>query len=111
MTGVRKLKTNWEFRRVYKQGKAIVCKSFVMYLFKTRGAGVRFGITAGKKIGCAVKRNRAKRVLFAAFSQCLPHITGNYNVVLVARHKILSQKSTQVFEMMREKLTENGIYE
>ena len=111
MTSDNRLKLNWEFRRAFTKGKEIVTPSFVVYVVKNSGKGVRLGIKAGTKLGCAVKRNRAKRVLIAAFSQCLPHINGNFDVVFVARHKILTQKSTQVANLMSAKLTEIGIYE
>ena len=71
----------------------------------------RFGLSVGKRVGGAVQRNRAKRVLTAAFMQCLPHISRNCDVVLVARHRILSQKSTQVYNALQNILLQNGIYE
>ncbi len=111
MTSNDRLKLNWEFRRAYTKGKSVVTPAFVIYVVKNSGHGVRLGIKAGTKLGCAVKRNRAKRVLTAAFSQCLPNIRGSYDIVLVARHKILSQKSTQVQSLLGAKLTEIGIYE
>ncbi len=111
MSAVIKLKQNWEFRRAFTRGKATVTPSFVVYVVKTGGTGVRLGISAGKKLGCAVQRNRAKRVLTAAFMQCLPHISRNCDVVLVARHRILSQKSTQVYNALQNILMQNGIYE
>lgn len=111
MTSQNRLKLNWEFRHAYTKGKSVVTPAFVVYVVKNSGKGVRLGVKAGTKLGCAVKRNRAKRVLTAAFSQCLPNIRGSYDIVLVARHKILSQKSTQVQSLLVAKLTEIGIYE
>ncbi len=111
MTSNDRLKLNFEFRRAFTKGKAIVTPCFVVYVIKNSGKGIRLGLKAGAKLGCAVKRNRAKRVLNAAFSQCLPHMKGNFDVVLVARHKILTQKSTQVASLLGAKLTEIGIYE
>ena len=111
MSALTKLKENWEFRRAFTRGKATVTPDFVVYIVKTGGNGVRLGISAGKKLGCAVKRNRAKRVLTAAFMQCLPHIGGNFDFVLVARHRIMSKKSTQIKENLEKILKQNGIYE
>ena len=111
MTSNDRLKLNWEFRRAYTKGKSVVTPAFVVYVVKNSGKGIRLGIKACTKLGCAVKRNRAKRVLAAAFSQCLPNLRGSYDIVLVARHKILSQKSTQVACLLGAKFTEIGIYE
>ncbi|NNG03902.1 MAG: ribonuclease P protein component [Inquilinus sp.] len=50
-------------------------------------ATIRYGITASRKVGNAVARNRAKRRLRAAASEILP-VAGplGYDVVLIARH-------------------------
>ena len=69
-----KLKQNWEFRRLYTRGKCISAPAFVLYYAKGKAGRVRLGITAGKKIGTAVSRNRAKRVITAAFDSILPDI-------------------------------------
>lgn len=47
---------------------------------------VRFGLTASKKVGNAVKRNRARRRLRAAATQLFAsHAAAGYDFVLVAR--------------------------
>ncbi len=88
-----KIKESYEFRRAYKKGKALVCPFMVVYCFKNRYNKTRLGITAGKKIGNAVKRNRAKRVITAAVRECLPQIISGYDFIIVARQRILSVKS------------------
>lgn len=53
----------------------------------------RIGIAAGKSIGGAVQRNRAKRMLRAG-TQALPvNITANMDIVFLARRPILNAKS------------------
>ena len=104
-----KLKQNWEFRRLYARGKCVATSAFVLYYLKGKSGKVRLGITAGKKIGCAVKRNRAKRVITAAFDGCLPKIKTGYDFCIVARGKILSLNSTKVAGLLLEKLSENGL--
>lgn len=50
------------------------------------GVAVRFGLTASKKVGNAVRRNRARRRLRAAATALLSrHCVAGYDVVLVAR--------------------------
>ena len=91
-----KLKENREFRRAYNRGKVFVTPFAVIYVTKNRTGDVRLGITAGKKIGKAVKRNRAKRVITAAFSSVLPDIQNGFDFVIVARTRILNVKSTEL---------------
>lgn len=93
---ITKVKENYLFRRAYKKAPSYVCPYAVVYILKNRGAGVRLGITAGKKLGKAVKRNRAKRVITAAFAECFPKISGNFDFIIVARSRILTAKSTTV---------------
>ena len=88
-----KLKENREFRRAYNRGKVFVTPHAVVYITKNRTGDVRLGITAGKKIGKAVKRNRAKRVITAAVRECLPQIISGCDFIIVARQRILSVKS------------------
>lgn len=109
MNGIIKLKENYSFRRAYKKGKALVSPYFVIYAVKTR-RGVRLGITAGKKLGCAVKRNRAKRVITAAFRVCLPNIPSGYDFVIVARTRILDVKSTAAAATIKSLLRSAGIW-
>ena len=106
-----KLKQNWEFRRVYSKGKCEAAPAFILYFIKGKHGRVRLGVTAGKKIGTAVKRNRAKRVITAAFDQCLPQIKKGFDFVIVARGRILSLKSTAVAQILFEHLSENGLIE
>ncbi len=104
MKGFEKLKQNWEFHRAYHRGSSFVTPAFVIYVCKGKKNFVRLGITAGKKLGCAVKRNRAKRVITAAFSQCLPNIPCGYDFVIVARTRILTYKSCAVAAFIKKQL-------
>lgn len=102
MNSIEKIKENRDFRRIYARGKSVVCPYVVIYYMKNRYNNNRFGITAGKKIGGAVSRNRAKRVITAAFKECLPDILLGYDFIIVARTRILSVKSTVVANAMHK---------
>jgi ribonuclease P protein component len=103
-----KLKNNYDFRRVYKKGKSYVCPFFVIYINPNRNNNVRLGITVGKKIGNAVNRNRAKRVITAAFRSAYSQIAAGNDFVIVARTRILNVKSTKVEELLLKLLKEHG---
>lgn len=102
-----KIKENRDFRRIYNRGKSAVAKEFVLYACSGKPGKVRLGITATKKIGCAVNRNRAKRVITAAFRECAADISQG-DFVIVARSGILRVKSTRVAQIMKKQLTEFG---
>ena len=87
MSKIITLKENRDFRRLYKQSASYVSPALVVYLKETRAGFSRLGITAGKKIGSAVLRNRAKRVIREAYREFLPKFNRNVDMVIVARRK------------------------
>lgn len=103
---------NNRFRQIYNKGKCVVDPLLVVYTMKNRGQGIRVGISVSKKIGGAVERNRAKRVIRAGFVEVLKSSDyQNLDFVLVARVKTVSAKSTQIEKALRyrlKKLAENG---
>lgn len=101
---LKKLKLNKEFRRAYARGKSFVSAGFVTYAFVTRGSDVRFGITVSKKLGGAVMRNRAKRLITAAFRECIPHINCGCDIVFVARNAIFRMKSYDIAKELKKQL-------
>jgi ribonuclease P protein component len=50
---------------------------------------VRVGVAAGRSLGNAVNRNRAKRRLRAAIQPDLPNIRAGHDLILIARQPIL----------------------
>ena len=103
------LKENKDFRRLYYQGKSQASYCLVTYVAKSRRKGVRYGITTSKKIGCAVERNRAKRVIRSAFSQLEDSLNGNYDIVFIARTKTSKVKMQQVLEQMEKQFKALGV--
>jgi len=81
-----------------------------MYVAKGRQGKIRIGITAGKKIGCAAYRNRAKRVIRAAFSDVFGNIKKGYDFVIVARTNILDVKSYTVASHLEKQLKASGVW-
>ena len=103
-----KLKLNKDFRRIYGRGGSFVNPAFVTYALKNRSGNIRIGITVSKKIGCAVERNRAKRVITAAFAKCAPFVKPGYDFVFVARTRILCKKSGEIAADMLNNLRDVG---
>ena len=71
----RSLAKQWEFKAVYERGAKIVGQLLVVYLLAAEDDA--FGVVASRKIGNAVHRNRAKRLLREARRQgCLGNRDG-----------------------------------
>ena len=103
------LKTNSDFRRAYMLGKSYTNPALVTYVIKNRAGLCRIGITASKKIGNAVQRNRARRVIREAFRMIDTPLKGNYDIVFVSRTKTVFKKSTDVYEVMVSQLKQAGL--
>jgi ribonuclease P protein component len=78
-----------------------------MVLFVAPGSG-EFALVAGKKIGGAVQRNRARRVLRAAIREVAPRGVEGHDVVLVAREAIRGARTQDLISEMTELLRRGG---
>ena len=103
------LTRNNEFSRVYARGRSFVHAYAVVYVCKNRCKHTRVGLTASKKVGNAVARNRARRVLRAALCQVLPADVGGVDIVVVARGVTPRLKSTKLVPVLRKLLTDAGL--
>lgn len=105
----RTLTRNKEFTRAYARGKSFVHPHVVLYVNKNRTGHTRVGITVTKKIGNAVRRNRARRVIRAALQQVLPAEVGSVDLVFVARGLTPKLKSTQLEKSIGRLLHDAGV--
>ena len=91
---------NTDFQRAYRRGKALVHPQLVLYVRKNNHGKTRVGFTCSKKVGNAVKRNRARRVMKQGLSMAVPEGIGSYDLVLVARAKTPFLKSHQLAQTL-----------
>ncbi len=63
--------------------------------------GLRVAVAAGRAVGGAVQRNRAKRVLRAAIRPLTGQIKPDVDILLLARPGIRPAKSTEVQEALQ----------
>lgn len=87
------LKNNKDFLTLYKKGRSIVSRTVVIYFRKNGLPYNRFGITAGKKVGNAVMRNRAKRIIRQAYRENEILFPLGLDIVFVARKSAAEVKS------------------
>ena len=60
----------------------------------------RFGFVAGKGVGSAVDRNRAKRLLRAAAQACQPAVAPSWDLLLIARKPLAAAEQQQVQKVL-----------
>ena len=103
------LTENYEFKRVYTRGKSAVRTTLVAYCMRKSGPAPRIGITASKKIGNAVKRNRARRLLRESARMLYPQIKPGFDLVLVSRGKTPFVNCNIVMTELASALEELGV--
>ena len=94
------LNQNADFQRLYRCGAFYSLGSALIYVRPNGLPCNRLGITAGKKIGNAVRRNRAKRIIRAAYAAAEPQLPIGIDIVVVARSTLPEQSAnilTEVF--------------
>lgn len=89
------LRKNKEFGFVFRRGKKQVGRLMVIYAVKNRLGRNRYGIIASKKVGNAVKRNRARRRLKDFIRKTEANLKNGFDIVLIARASI-NEASFQV---------------
>lgn len=90
------LNSNRDFLSLYKKGRCIVSRNVVIYFRKNGLSYNRLGITAGKKVGNAVRRNRAKRIIRQAYRENEILFPVGIDLVIVARASAAEVKSDTV---------------
>lgn len=107
------IKQNKDFLKAYKKGKSYLSPLLVMYVRKNYLGVTRYGITATKKIGCAVKRNRCRRVIRESYRQLSKDLPDGLSLdfVFVARGRTATAKSGEVCSMMKKQLRQAGVFQ
>lgn len=93
-----------EIKRVLDAGRPSHGQRVVVFLAPGPG---RVAVIAGKKVGKAVQRNRARRVLRAAWPQVSPPRPES-DAVLIARAGILGARTQDLVSEMNELLGGRG---
>lgn len=96
------LKNNKDFLIAYKKGKFIASKYIVIYVKNNGRSYNRIGITASKKIGNAVCRNRCKRLIRQAYRESEINLPVGIDIVIVARKALCGVKSQVLCAYMRK---------
>ena len=107
------IKEHHLYNKAYRQGKHFFGRYICIYVLKDTHAKLlqrshpqrllvnRFGISVSKKIGTAVKRNRAKRIIRAAYAPLEDKLKKGYLIVVSAKPEIEGKKAQEIESEMR----------
>ncbi|OQW96864.1 MAG: ribonuclease P protein component [Verrucomicrobia bacterium A1] len=94
----RRLTRTTDFQQAYAQGRRWIGRYMVLWLREGEGASLRLGVVASRKVGHAVQRARAKRLLREAYRLNRYRFSGLCDIVLIARRSILEAKWVEVVD-------------
>ena len=103
------IKKNNEFKKVYKKGKSIVGRYIVVYVLNNHLKINRIGITVSKKLGNAVKRNRARRVMKEAYRLNQQMFKLGYDIIIVGRSRSVTAKMYEVEDCLQKIMSKHNL--
>lgn len=105
------LRRNKEFRYVYRRGKSVSDKYFVLIYVKTKTSHLKVGFSVSKKLGNAVCRNKIKRRMKEAFFSMLDDISKKSLIVFVPRQSAKELDFGQILSSIGKLLIKAGLME
>jgi len=103
------LKRHKAFRYTYRAGKHVGGRLFSLVYVKNRARKLQIGLSASKKLGNSVKRNRAKRRVRACLGPMLPRILSGYNLIVILRDSVLTESFPVLTREMERQLGRAGL--
>ena len=99
-----------DFKRVRRDGKSYAHPLVVLIVQNNDQPRVRVGVAAGKSVGTAVARNRAKRLLREAMRTLLPDIASGLDLILIARPALASATLAEAQRALENLLQRTRIF-
>ena len=104
------LRRKSDFSAIYNKGKS-VGERYVVLFYKKNGLEYnRTAFLASKKVGKAVARNRARRLMKESVRQLDGHFPDGYDYIFIARNTINNSKCADVKKSIEAAMKKAGIY-
>jgi ribonuclease P protein component len=100
-----------DFDRLYKKGAKIHGRHLVIIFAKNSRRYNRRAFLASKKVGKAVARNRARRLMKEAYRGLASRIRSGYDILFIARNTIADANCPEVQKIMKASLTKGKLLE
>jgi len=104
-----RLRRSADVERVRREGQAWHHPLLVLLAAQNLEGRTRIGVLAGRRVGKAVARNRARRLLREAARRLYPRLAPGWDLLLIARPPIVDVKEPQVEEALRQLTQQAGL--
>jgi ribonuclease P protein component len=105
-----RLKQGRDFARVRREGRRLMCGCFIAnWQVLPPGSPTRLGVITAKKLGNAVVRARARRLLRETFRLHQHDLVQPVDLVLVAQRQMVDKDRSAVEESFRVMLRKSGL--
>ena len=95
-----RLTRSTDFKRVRRTGKSYAHPFVVLVVQTSELPRMRVGVTAGRSVGGAVQRNKAKRLLREAMRPLLPELLSGWDLILIARPALVSKSLQEISQVV-----------
>jgi ribonuclease P protein component len=107
-----RLQRTWEFERVRNEGERAVCGCLIVnWLRLPEGASSRLGVVTSRRIGGAVVRSRARRLMRETFRLRRSEFSFPVDMALIARKSINGKRQQDVDRDFCRALRRSGLFE
>jgi ribonuclease P protein component len=98
----RRVRRSGEYQKAFKTGIRVHGRFFTLVMAPNDASAIRLGIVASRKLGDAVTRNRAKRLIREVFRRIHePTPSSRVDVVVIPRGELLSAPYASLQEDFR----------
>lgn len=104
-----RLRGSSDFKRVRRTGRSYAHPLVVLVASPNGLAFTRLGVAAGKTVGDAVERNRAKRRMREALRAIIPAISPGWDLIWIARPPLAQAEWTKVQQAVQLLLRRSGL--
>jgi len=105
-----RLTRSTDFKRVRHTGKSYAHPLVVLVVKANEISEIRVGVTAGRSVGGAVRRNRSKRLLREAMRPLLPDLPPGWDLILIARSTLPSKSLQEIRAGLENLLRRANLY-
>ena len=107
MKKINVIKKSEDFQKIIKNNKSFRSRYFYIYVYRHEDSIYHFGLSVGKKIGNAVRRNKVKRQLREIISE--NDYQKNFDCIIIVRREINGATFSEIKEDLNEILRKQNI--